>query len=553
MNTSGSIAFSEEDVCGALESVLSAFDGAPRGDDFGGMTDQSVMVALSLAESIGRKADALKLAAAAEASERSRSSLGSDGLAARKGCRNANELIRRVTRASVATISKRISLGEAVRVRTSLTGFDGPPRFASVASSLWNGELGVDSATAIVRGLSSVEGRGTPEAWLAAERELVGAATGASGDAPPCGADETRIHAAVWRSILDPDGIEPSEDRAFARRGLRLGREADGLVHFSGMLVASAGAQLQKIIDAYMNPRVAGEGPDVYARETSSNLPSSNERIANERTPDRPNCDDRTHDDRTPNQKRHDLFVSLIDHAARCAETPTLGGSAPAVIVTVDSAELISSLNESVTESVTDSSSAGAGAGAGAGVGAGFVEGSLTPVSARAIRQYACARGIQRVILGDDGQVLELGSPQRCFTSQQRRVIGVRDGGCVIPSCGIPVSWCEVHHVREHARGGPTHTDNGVLLCWFHHRTIDESGWQIRMDRGSPEVKAPDWIDPRARWRKTGSALSRNHARRKSQVRFRPGSDQTPDSGRPRGDEHQSESCTDASSERGDL
>jgi hypothetical protein len=55
--------------------------------------------------------------------------------------------------------------------------------------------------------------------------------------------------------------------------------------------------------------------------------------------------------------------------------------------------------------------------------------------------------------------------------------------------------------VIPHANGGPTETDNGVLLCWFHHRTIGTSGWAIRMKAGAPEVQAPPWLDHSGRWR----------------------------------------------------
>jgi hypothetical protein len=55
--------------------------------------------------------------------------------------------------------------------------------------------------------------------------------------------------------------------------------------------------------------------------------------------------------------------------------------------------------------------------------------------------------------------------------------------------------------VIPHADGGPTHTDNGVLLCWFHHRTIDTSGWAIPMKAGAAEVQAPLWLDRSGRWR----------------------------------------------------
>ena len=30
-----------------------------------------------------------------------------------------------------------------------------------------------------------------------------------------------------------------------------------------------------------------------------------------------------------------------------------------------------------------------------------------------------------------------------------------------------------------------------MLLCWYHHRFLERIGWQIRMNAGTPEVKAP--------------------------------------------------------------
>lgn len=105
--------------------------------------------------------------------------------------------------------------------------------------------------------------------------------------------------------------------------------------------------------------------------------------------------------------------------------------------------------------------------------------------------QAGCAGGIQRVLFDEDGRIVAIGTSSRIFNALQRRAITLRDGGCVIPGCTIPATWCEVHHVREHADGGPTHTDNGVLLCWFHHRTLHLSEWVIRMNHGIPKSAAP--------------------------------------------------------------
>jgi 5-methylcytosine-specific restriction protein A len=122
-------------------------------------------------------------------------------------------------------------------------------------------------------------------------------------------------------------------------------------------------------------------------------------------------------------------------------------------------------------------------------------------MSMRTIRHLTCTGGYQLITIDSDGSVHGIGSPQRCFTPAQRRAIMVRDGGCAIPGCSIPAAWTEIHHVDPAENGGPTETDNGVLLCWFHHRTIETSGWQIRMIRGAPHIKAPPWLNPRDEWR----------------------------------------------------
>ena len=106
----------------------------------------------------------------------------------------------------------------------------------------------------------------------------------------------------------------------------------------------------------------------------------------------------------------------------------------------------------------------------------------------------------RNVAIIDEGRIIGITTTDRIFNAHQRRAIVLRDKECLIPGCHVPASWCEIHHVEEHSRGGPTHTDNGVLLCWFHHRTIDTGGWQIRMIDGAPHVKGPYWWDADVKW-----------------------------------------------------
>lgn len=103
---------------------------------------------------------------------------------------------------------------------------------------------------------------------------------------------------------------------------------------------------------------------------------------------------------------------------------------------------------------------------------------------------------------------MSIHTTDRIFNATQRKAIMARDGGCIIPGCTVRAAWCEIHHVTDHSKGGPTHTDNGVLACWGHHRTLDVSGWEIRMVNGIVEIRGPAWWDNARRWRPVRNYLT---------------------------------------------
>lgn len=90
------------------------------------------------------------------------------------------------------------------------------------------------------------------------------------------------------------------------------------------------------------------------------------------------------------------------------------------------------------------------------------------------------------------GRIIRLGTKGRFFTAQQRKAVAIRDGdSCVIPFCNVPFPALEAHHVKEHRKGGPTHVDNGVLLCWWHHHLIGTGIWIIEVVGGRPRIRVP--------------------------------------------------------------
>jgi hypothetical protein len=120
-------------------------------------------------------------------------------------------------------------------------------------------------------------------------------------------------------------------------------------------------------------------------------------------------------------------------------------------------------------------------------------------ISPTTIRAWACDAELIPVVLGGDGEVLDLGRSQRLFTRKLRRAITARDGGCTAPGCTIPAPWCEAHHIEHWEHGGPTSVDNGVLLCSHHHHAVHAGAWTISMRNGVPWFIPAAYRDPRQR------------------------------------------------------
>jgi hypothetical protein len=65
--------------------------------------------------------------------------------------------------------------------------------------------------------------------------------------------------------------------------------------------------------------------------------------------------------------------------------------------------------------------------------GVGWADGVEAPVSLTTVKQLICAGGIQKIIIGNDGEILHFGDKARFFTAAQRRAIAARDETCIIP------------------------------------------------------------------------------------------------------------------------
>jgi hypothetical protein len=106
--------------------------------------------------------------------------------------------------------------------------------------------------------------------------------------------------------------------------------------------------------------------------------------------------------------------------------------------------------------------------------------GSVLPAR---VQRLLCDSWISRVILGPDGEILDLGRTARLFSPAQQRAIMIRDGGCALACCDRPPQWCDAHHLDPYGppTNGLTDIDNGLALCRPHH-TLVHKGWKPRQD-----------------------------------------------------------------------
>ena len=236
------------------------------------------------------------------------------------------------------------------------------------------------------------------------------------------------------------EALERQRERAWQTRSLKIYPIPYGRVRFNGVLDAESAA----VVTAALDPLCA---------------PSS----------DRP---------RGYDQRRADALVEVCKLALRTRELPSDGGERPQITVTIPFDPLTRSL------------------------GAGTLD-SDEPLTPEQARRLACDAQILPVVLGGDGQILDVGRSRRLISGSLHRALVARDRGCSFPGCDRPSRWCESHHIVPWHQGGQTSLDNALLVCGHHHRLLHHSRWRVRLgpDR-RPEFIPPPYVDRQRRPRR---------------------------------------------------
>ena len=120
---------------------------------------------------------------------------------------------------------------------------------------------------------------------------------------------------------------------------------------------------------------------------------------------------------------------------------------------------------------------------------ASFADG--TPIPHGQLAKLLCDGEFHRVVFGPEGEILDSGRTQRLFTAGQTRAIIARDRHCQYPGCTAPPGVGEIHHCLWWYHEGRTSTDNGILLCWWHHTLVHQR--QLTISRFSDGPSRSRW------------------------------------------------------------
>lgn len=458
-------------VVSSLEAIAAQLRGLEV-HEIATLSDGELLRVAEIGGLIDRLSSAVNIAVASQIVERSRPSLGFEGLAARHGTSKPAHLIEQLARVSNAEATHRVRLADAVRTTTELSGWQRPPRFPELAHAIIAGEVDDDAAAVIVRCIDQARVYASADQVSIAERFLVDFATRET-------VDRVALAARAMRERLDPDGVRPREEEARTRRGIRMGRESHGVVPISGGLDAEFAALLKSEFDSANSLGATPRFVPLDSTPTFAGLHPETELVIGADGDEQL----RVADDRSRDQRQHDVLFGIVKAGVRgTGQEP--GG-------------LRSTADVTVTIAIADLQN---------GAGPGYLAGIDEPVSALTVERLLCDSTWRRAVLGSNGETLALGKTQYRFSTAQKRAILIRDGDtCVM--CDAPATWGDFHHVipfnADGARGR-TDVSNGVNLCGRDHRLFRNSGWKIRVRDNIPEVLPPPEIDWTGRWRPVG-------------------------------------------------
>ncbi|MEZ5372709.1 MAG: HNH endonuclease signature motif containing protein [Microthrixaceae bacterium] len=389
-------------------------------------------------EHLGRRVDAARAALTATIQRRA--------LHVRDGHGSAKIMIRHLAR---------LSEGEATARAKTARASIGLPK---VAAAWQSGDL----PTCAVRVLGRVfANRRVAPAMVDRQDDFIA-------DARGMGSKAFAHKAYRWERLIDEDGPEPANERNHRNRDARLVQNPIDLSwDLKGSYAPLQGAQMREILDRYLDAEFRTDWATAKAADLAAggtgNITKANLQ-------------------RTDNQRRADALHRIFQDAT------TAGNVIPAGFVhnihwsATSYEQMLNTIDPAMDNDravrldpdthmcrTTD----------------GY---ELDPTETVICSLVAKVR---RIIVDATGVVIDQGRARR-FTGSARTAATATHTHCIWPGCHTPASRCDIDHVCEHSRNGPTTQPNAAPLCGKHNRWKQKGYHHRRQPDGSWHTTRPD-------------------------------------------------------------
>ncbi|MDQ0735848.1 HNH endonuclease signature motif containing protein [Arthrobacter agilis] len=415
---------------------------------------------------------------------------GSGDGAGRNRFRNCADYLRARLGISRSEAKRRLVLAHNVVPGVARSGSPVGPPLAVLGRALGSGTVSGRAATIICSSVERVRCVARPEQLASMEQHLTLQAVESDEDV-------LRVVARRWEMVLDQDGQEPTEKVLRTRQGVFLRGRRHGLHILEIGATDEQFEQLATVMNTATNPRAARTlaASATVAHPGTPGVPGAldgagdphllGDSGASQGDEDRASSVADAIEAPTRAQSMLDGLVGACRIALSTTHLPATGGHRPQVMVTIDYRDLVADVetlaHPDVLSGVPDTGSWSPSVGGSTMGGSDALErvrraghgapsrGARTGgpadrpgtgravftehLSARSIRRIACDADIVPLVLGGEGQVLDIGRAARLFPPHLRRALVARDRGCAFPDCTIPASWCEAHHMTPWSRG----------------------------------------------------------------------------------------------------
>jgi hypothetical protein len=346
--------------------------------------------------------------------------------------RSTGQFLRGLLRLDPAEAAGRVRAAEAAGARRAMTGQPLPPAYPAVAAAQAEGLISERHARVVVDTVEKLPDAVRHEHAGQVEAELVGHAQ--SFDPQQLGKLAARVTA--W---LDPDGALKDVAYREKMRELSTHQRPDGSGTVSGELSAEAMELLLLHFDALAKPK-----PEVGGIK----------------------------DPRSAGQRRHDALLEALKLNVRAQQLPSVAGVTATIVMTMTHEQYLTGQGLART-----------------------AHGALVPAS-EAFRWAGGDYRLMAVVIDKIKGITAYSSIQRLYTEQQRLARAAIDGGCTFPNCPAAANWCQIDHLEDYAKGGPTSLTNAGLACRYDNRERKKQGWKPVHINSRVAWVPPRWIDP---------------------------------------------------------